>query len=53
MIYYVRYRVSGCEQEFEAGPYSRGEIESHLFDIAGYESVREAYIDPPLLEGQK
>lgn len=45
MTYRVKYRVSGFEQEFEAGPYSAEEVNLQLFDIAGYEGVFGARIE--------
>jgi hypothetical protein len=46
MNYRVKYKVMGYEKEFESPSYPEEDINSHLYDIAGYEGVYEAYIVP-------
>lgn len=48
---WVRYRVNGHEQEFEAGPYADvWEAEQHERDIRGYEGISNVYLSYEALD---
>lgn len=56
-MFEVKYRITGYEQEFKAGPYSEAEVQYQRDDIAGFEGVQYAIIVPvtlsPLEEATK